>query len=316
MVSVINSPLFLDGWLEFNRVKWNVQPLRFMYSPDGSHLPAVEAVLYLNKRGKIVHPRINPYLPIAFKSTPAQSQYKRDRQWLEVATPLARDMCVRGLRSTVAFAPEAADIRPWQWAGFHSNVRYTFYIDFPFDLQLIDKATRNRIRKAHKEGYRCERTTNMAHVHACMQATEQRQRFHWGLTVCDLECARTLLTDESFRAYVCYAPNGEPASVSVDLHCPGTRAVGWLGGTSMHHLQSGATQLVQAYVLEDLEAAGATGYDLAGANIPSVAAAKLSWGGRLVPFYRVEAYTARNLAKWVLNYFQVIRASGPGICRA
>ncbi len=116
------------------------------------------------------------------------------------------------------------------------------------------------------------------------------------------------MTGQKLEARICYAPTGEPASVDVDLYHPGSRAVGWVGGTKTEHLQSGATQLLQGYVLEDLQAAGATGYDFVGANIPSVAAAKATWGGHLVPFYSVEAYTLRSLAKWALNCFRFRRA--------
>jgi hypothetical protein len=47
---VMTSPLALDGWLEFNRVRWGAQPLRVRLSEDDSEIPAVHAVYYLNQK--------------------------------------------------------------------------------------------------------------------------------------------------------------------------------------------------------------------------------------------------------------------------
>ncbi|PWH19385.1 MAG: hypothetical protein DDG58_05045, partial [Ardenticatenia bacterium] len=60
------SPLLLDGWLEFNRYKWNVTPIKLRISEEGKKVPAVEAILYLDKVGRIVQPPLNPYLPVVF----------------------------------------------------------------------------------------------------------------------------------------------------------------------------------------------------------------------------------------------------------
>jgi hypothetical protein len=302
------SPLFLEGWLEFNRLKWGFRPLRVKCTAQDSAIPAGEIVLYLDKSGKIVQPRLNPYLPIGFQSTPTENPRRLYPQWLAVATQLVREMRKRGLRGTVTFPPDIADVRPWQWAGFRASVRYTFHVHFPFDYEVIDKAAQRRIRKAQKAGYTCRRTTNMVDVLACLQETEQRQGFRHGLTTRDLECASELLGADQFRAYVCYAPDGEAAAVEVNLHCRGAAAVHWVAGNKQEHLFYGAAQCLRQFVFQDLEQAGASGIDLAGANIPSIAQAKTAWGGRLVPFYSVETYSARSVAKWVRDWSRFMRA--------
>jgi hypothetical protein len=83
-----------------------------------------------------------------------------------------------------------------------------------------------------------------------------------------------------------------------------------LVGTRGAHLQSGATQLLIHDVLEDLQAAGAAGFDFEGANIPDVAAAKLNWGGQLVPWYRVDSFTLRSLARWGWYWFRFTPVNG------
>lgn len=303
------SPLFLDGWIEFNRTRWGVRPLRVLHAPGGSSQPPlVEAMLYLNPAGQVVEPHLNPYLPVAFVPTESRSRHRRYRQWLMLAEPLVRTMRVRGVRGVVRFPPEITDIRPWQWAGFRVTVRYTIHNEFPYDIQCIDAGVRNKIRRAQKAHYTCRRTVDMNQVLACLRGTQQRQGIdHGGLTAQDFECIRELLGDEAFRVYACYAPDGAPASVRLILHRPGSRAIAWMSGVRTEHLQSGAAQLLIHSILEDLQSAGAAGLDFAGADVPSLAAAKLNWGGHLVPLFTIEAYTVRNLAKWVRDWIRLRR---------
>lgn len=307
MKNANKSPLFLDGWLEFNQIKWGVQPLRATYSTGNGEIPRAEVVYYLNNAGRIVQPRLNPYLPVVFESTPTQSMYRIYRQWLAVADNIVADMRVRGMHGRVELPPDVIDVRSWQWAGFRTEVRYTFFIDFPLDMQQVAKATRERIRKAQKSGYICQQTTNTAQVLACLQGTEERQGYEHGLTVQDLDQAHRLLGDEFLRMYICYAPNNEPASTRVCLHYPGGRAIGWLAGTKPEHLASGASQQLDHFSFEDLYAAGATGFDFVGANIPGIAAAKTGWGGQLVPSYTVEDFNVRSLAHWVYDRYRFMR---------
>jgi hypothetical protein len=130
------------------------------------------------------------------------------------------------------------------------------------------------------------------------------------LSVGDLELASRLL-GEHLRAYLCYAPDGEPASVSVVLHRSGGPAIGWVGGTRTAHLSSGAAQLVDRFSLDDLHACGATGFDWGGANIPGVSAAKAAWGSRLMPCYAIEEYGPRKLAKFMRDWWRFL-AHGRG----
>ena len=56
----LTSPLFLEGLLEFSRHKWGLTPVRARFSEEGSVLPAVETVYYLNQRGRITAPHLSP----------------------------------------------------------------------------------------------------------------------------------------------------------------------------------------------------------------------------------------------------------------
>lgn len=301
---LLQGPLALDGWLEFNRVKWGLEPQRFLRGSLEAEHAALNAVFYANKQGKLRHPRRNPYTPVTFRPTPTTQPSKLTRQWLDLATPLAEEMRHLGVINTITLPPEVTDVRPWIWSGFQVGVMYTYIVDFPFDDSLTSTNIRREIRKSRKAGFRVERTTDMKAVQACLASSESRQGYDLGLTARDLDVARDLLGDEHFHAYVAYAPNGDIAAVSPTLMTPGTNAICLSRGTHTEYLSSGVAKLLDAEMFEQLAGSGAIGYDYCGANMPSIANYKAAWGARLVPYYSIQSYSLRRLARWSLNWWQ------------
>jgi len=303
------SPLMLEGWLEFNRYKWGVKPLRVRLSEEGKELPAIEAVLYLNRRGRIVQPPLNPYLPIAFHPTPTDKITRLYRQWQSMSKLLAEEFVKRGVKGSIAFPPEVVDVRQWQWSGFLAETRFTFYIDLPFDEKICDYSERKQINKALKRDFICEIATKdtFPEVIGCLVETEKRQVFRYRLNVKDLETALHLVGEETFRVYVTRSSAGEVACARIVLSSSGSRGIDWVAGTKTKFLNSGATQLLISYVLSDLTRQGATGFDFGGANLPTVSAAKAVWGGKLVPYYVVRPLNLRTLGVLGFRMWQQIR---------
>lgn len=304
MSEEIFSPLALDGWLEFNRRKWGVESERVTFRFPNAEIPSLHAVLPLTRRGRIFVPNLNPYLPLTFQPTPTKHTHRVLNQWIGLASMLAEEMRRRGLANATPLPPLAQDMRPWQWAGFRAAPKYTLVYDFPFTLDRADGSIRTDMRKAHKLGYRCDRTTDMSAIMEVLRQTEARQGFTHYLTAAELTLARELLGDEHLLAYMCYAPDGRPASVAIVLHAPRTVALVWVIGTVAEHLPTGANRLLMAEVIADSERAGAEGFDFAGANIRNVAGAKAAWGARLAPYYTVDGYGLRSLAKWLRDWWR------------
>ncbi len=303
------SPLHLEGWLEFNQRKFGVTPHRISLGSFAEQGPALASVLYLDMRGRVRMPWRNPYVPIAFRSTPTPFPHRVERQWHELAAAVVDAMRKRGVINQVHLPPSIQDVRPWQWAGFQVHPRYTFVVDFPFRRDVMSKQVRARIRHCERDGYRVERTTDMAAIFSCIKAAELRNNYNLGLQLEDLLLARSLLGDDHLIGYVGYSPQGDPASATLNLHVPGTTAVGWIGGTKSEYLTSGIADLVEAVSYDGLAELDATGLDLCGANLPGVAAYKSSLGARLVPYYSIEGYSPRRLARWVHDWWRFQRAN-------
>lgn len=300
------SVLALESWLEFNRYKWGLTPLRLQLTEGNADRPAIQAVVYLDKKGRIVQPPLNPYLPVVFHPTPTAKKPRLSRQWLSLSKLLVKELSKRGVKGSVAFPPEVEDIRQWQWHGFLGEVRYTFYIDFPYEIDMADHSERKQINKAKRRGFTCEIASRdtYSEVVACLAETESRQGFNCKVSTRDLEVAFNLLGEDTFRVYVCRSNTGEIACARIVISSPGLRAVDWVAGTKTAFLPSGCTQFLIWHILNDLTQQGAVGFDFAGANLPSVSAAKADWGGKLVPFYVIRPLNLRTLGLYTFKFLK------------
>jgi len=301
--------LTLDGWLEFNHRKWGLSPVKLSLSESTSERPAIELVIYTDKRGRIKTPKLNPYTPVAFLPTDTQSVSRLGRQWLSVSEVVVKEFRERGVVNAVSFPPSIVDVRPWKWGSFQVTVNYSLYSEFPYSINYADKSVRAKVRKATRLGYICKRTSQLKDVIECLDDTGERQDFDYRLNIADLEICQRLLGPDICRAYVCYSPNGDAASARVALSYPGASAVGWVAGTKRDYLSDGCAQLLWLFTLEDLQSAGACGFDYAGANIRSVAAAKAAWGGQLVPYYTIRQPNARALVHHMIDFWQFARGN-------
>ena len=73
-------------------------------------------------------------------------------------------------------------------------------------------------------------------------------------------------------------------------------------------LRARAVELLHYYVVQDLQDAQAAGFDLVGASIKTVAAAKAGWGPRLVPYHSVQQYGIRRIAAYTYRGLQDLAA--------
>jgi hypothetical protein len=296
---VSQTPLELPGWLEFNAWRTGLKPHRFSAGAEGG--PEVRAVLYTGRRGRLVLPLHNPYLPVVFHSERTRPG-GRTADWLSVAADLVEEMRRRGTGSQLYLSPDVQDVRPWLWCDFVVKPRYTYYLDLPFDRAAIDRSTRRSCDRAAKLGLKAERVVDCVPVLECLEETAARAGFALNLGRRELELARQLLGDDNLRMHVCFAPSGKAASSIITIHSPGTVAIAWVSGTKTAQLDDGASQLILRSALEDLEAAGATGVDLCGANVETIAFFKSRWGTRLVPNYGVRTHSLRAGARFVSDW--------------
>jgi hypothetical protein len=297
--NVTNGPLETPGWIEFNT--WRTGLTAHRYVDHGNSGDRLEAQLYLDRRGRVAMPPNNPYLAVRFetgRTTPAS----RTAAWLRASKGLLDELNERGLANQIHLPPGITDVRPFTWDGYRTSVRYTYILDLPVDEGLLSRGTRKAIRRSEAAGYTVERTEDLDAVLACLVHAEQRQGFSHGLGRRELDAAARLMGPDGMRMYVAFDAHGVPASAVVNLHAPGSRAIGWLSGTAPTALRDGPGLAVLRHEFADLAAAGATSVDLYGANIESIAEFKSHWGPELVPTYSLREYSMRSTARFILDW--------------
>ncbi|WP_169338218.1 GNAT family N-acetyltransferase [Paenibacillus sanguinis] len=300
-------------WAEFHAGKWGCRAEVAEWNAPNSAANG-RGMLFYDKKGRLYLPPLNPYHPFAFHSTPTDKRFKLDRQWHEVAGAMLPDMLAGQRGASFVFPPEVTDIRPFLWNGFKGEVKYTYITKLPFDLSQTSTEIRAKAKKAQAAGYRTAITEDMTEVHQCLEGTELRQGFSHQLSLQDLERVQSLLGKQAFRAYVCYAPSGEPASASVIVSLDGQRAFGWIAASKTEHLNRGVVQQSQSFALLDLSASGFAEFDFAGANIPSVAQSKTNWGAVVTPYYLVRPPGYKEILRAGRDWLQFVRrkALAPG----
>lgn len=278
------SALFLDGWLKFNEEKWGYRPERVLFQLPEKELPKLEAVFYLNKKGQVVMPPRNPYLPLQFIPTPTEQPYKLYTQWLEVSELLANDLLKRRFSGTIAFPPGFFDARPFQWLGMNVGIRYTFVTPLPINENLLDTSVRKNINKALRSNYSVALSDNWQAINYCLKETEDAKGFSHLISSEELKYACKILGKEFFRGYLCISDKGEPVSGQIKLFLADGISIDWVAGTDRKHIKSGINQLTYQKSFEDMAANNCKLFDLCGANIRTVANAKATWGFPLIPY--------------------------------
>lgn len=304
----MNNRELWEKWAEFHTRKWGCQARLIRWQAPNSAAWG-EGLFFFNRRGHLYLPPLNPYHPFVFHPTPTDKPYKLTRQWHETAQAMIPDLLKSQRSASFVFPPEIADIRPLLWSGLKAEVKYTYVVSLPYTLDQASTEIRAKIKKAAAAGYRTAISRDMAEVHQCLQGTESRQGFSHQLTLQDLELAQELLGEQAFRAYVCYAPSGEPVSASVVVALDRQRAFGWIAASKTEHLPRGVVQQSQSFALQDLSDLGFAEFDFAGANLPTVAYSKTNWGGRVTPYYLVRPPGMKEILRAGRDWVQFVRRS-------
>lgn len=292
------TPLALDGWVEYNCRKWNLKPLKLDLSANEGHSTFVKAVFYLDSKGKIISPDLTPYTPVHFEYTSTESFPRRYRQSIELAELLINEIKKYKIANYIFLPTDIIDIRTWQWEGYRTNIRYTLLLDLPVDLTSAHHSVRKNIKKAVEE-FRFERIyDSYEKVIECITDTEQRQGFSYNIGAEDLNLLRNLITDENFRIYAAFDAFGKIIATRIILAVQNGVAIDWIAATRKEHLNSGITQGLIHYILEDLNSFGVKQFDFVGAGFPNVALAKVDWGAKLTPYYMINQFGLKWL--WYL----------------
>lgn len=179
--------------------------------------------------------------------------------------------------------PALQDVRHMQWAGWNVDIRYTFQTDLKtWGPGVVDSSVRRRARRAATQG-----------VEICHDVSPQDFALLWCRTQKSPACPKmtelllkTLRERQIVQLWGAFLPNGQLAACTSILF-DGQIAYYWLAAFDRHEPHHGASnQLLHMEILRALRQAAET-FDWVGANTPSIARYKASFGPKLVDHFRV-----------------------------
>lgn len=239
---------------------------------------------------RVVVPPLTPWTSFLLGAPLRESDVTHRRSMLDVLLAL-----LEPTYHALAFHlhPTLHDVRPFQWRGFDTQVLYTYRQTLPERDALLRQASRS-VRRSLKraDGTLTVNTRGSSEQAARLVLRSQARQDHpFALT----EQRLTRMTERLraaglARVFLACDDGGNVRGAQVML-CHAGQACHWVGGS----FRGPAKTLLVVEAMEHLRDEGLTSIDMVGANTPSIAEFKRSFGLPLTPYYRVERITRPTL---------------------
>ncbi len=260
---------------------------------DGSLAGGV--TLFERQRGPyrtVVVPPLAAYTPFVLAQSLSETDVNTRRSVVDALLPF-----LERRYHALAFHlhPSFTDVRPFTWSGYLAQPRYTYVqaIDAP-DVLLgrASKSVRKRIRRDGDRFIFAEDPGALGELSRLIEAVFDRQEAEPPLARDQrARVLRPLLGSGLARLFTLTSEGEASPSAVQALLSRGREAALLMCGS-----RPGAAQTVLIHRLgQMLHAEGVGRLDFVGANLPSVAEFKRSFGAPLATYYRVERYRRPEL---------------------
>jgi lipid II:glycine glycyltransferase (peptidoglycan interpeptide bridge formation enzyme) len=176
-------------------------------------------------------------------------------------------------------------------------VRYTYALDIADTERMVagmDSDVRRQSRRATERGYAtvAGSETQAAALAQLVAATYARQELPPPLPLERLTALIADLVATGIGRLMLAGQPGQPPTAGALHLVNGEQGYYFLGGADQDRLASGANQLLFIEGLRRLADDGVHRFDFCGADLPSIAAYKATFGGQLVPHFKVYSYAS------------------------
>lgn len=300
---MFNDPLFHPGWIKFNCDYWNLTAETIELNSEKENVWALKTIIYKNKKGEIVTPPRNPYLPVTFtSSSTAMVSYSRRRRVAFEA--LAEIYDQSNCKGSLVLSSDVNDVRAFTWGGFSATPIYTYYLDIQNYKKYADRRVLKHAGKAENKGYYIERTQDFNLVQKSLMASEQRKGFSHAVDAEGLKLLNEYMSSDYLHCYFVKNSMHEVMGARVLIVDGGNKVLAWSAGIDSSVLKDGVNHFMVEKLLDHYAKEGYEIFDFVGANIPPVAAMKEAWGGELVTYYALRQNSLRNLIINSYNFFK------------
>lgn len=175
-------------------------------------------------------------------------------------------------------------------SGWTINAGKTYLIDLSAE-SIVDRAVRKHVRKCDRAGYTVTFDWELETFWEHYADTATRQGFSTGLSqTAFCELAGGMFDEGLAWMATALSSSGEWAASRIQLVNPDkTRMFDWLAASDEKHLSDGINSWLMMQIMDKARGDGFRYWDLCGADYPSVARFKKSFGGDLIEYLDIQA---------------------------
>lgn len=240
---------------------------------------------------------LTPYTSIAIKPRNSGKEAKNGSYRLAILDLIARTLREEADAVEIVGHPGLTDIRPFSWRGWTDTVLYTYILDISDPTRiwnrLVDPTIRSNVRKCRESGIEILRGTDARALYDMQFQSLDKQGLSMPADRTSFyELCQVLKDNGRFEVYVAQAGPDTVCAYGV-VKDYNARVQGFFGGTRPDHLKSGVAAYTLWTIIDQMAHEGYVRYDLAGANMPSIAAFKSQFGGVLTPYFSVHTKNSK-----------------------
>ncbi|GAB5535183.1 MAG: hypothetical protein Rubg2KO_14320 [Rubricoccaceae bacterium] len=242
-------------------------------------------------------PQLVPVSAPILTPPPSESDSHRGKTDLDA---LVRALSGAYDQATFALPSSWRDPRPFAWAGWSVESRFTYVVDLPSDPATWSSGRRQDAR-THAEDFEVQMDSDAPQLATEFQAEAyNRKGVAFGPSVAQMTRLASAMQEAGCLRTV-VARQGDTIRAAALFAVAGHRATYWLAGSE----PGPAMTILFDHALRELANDGITDVDLGGANVRGVAEFKRQFGAHLVPSFRV-----RHIGPRWLRMLRAIRSGG------
>lgn len=242
---------------------------------------------------EVITPILTPYSSIILRNPVTKYPHKIVDEQLEVAEKIIRQIRLeKYLTVKIINSPRINDVRAFYWDNWTVWPSYTYEIplsNFDKTKEMFDHNVRNKINKSERSNIQFKIKDDFESLYSLLKLTFKRRKRPLFMNKDKFQkLYDNLKKHNCCKMYFAEIEGGKPVSGRITLFTKHQVAHDWVAGADPDYLNTGATPFLISKILEDLSRNGYKYLDMDGANVPTIAKFKSTFGGELKHYFILE----------------------------
>jgi hypothetical protein len=253
-------------------------------------------------------PVLTPYSSVILRNPSTKYPHKIASEQLNVVEKIIHQIKLgKYLAVKIINTPRMNDVRAFYWDNWTVKPGYTYEIplsNFDDTKGMFAHSVRKQVNKSEKSNIQVKVKDDFESLYSFLKSTFKKRERPLFLNKNKFQkLYNNLKKHNCCKMYFAELDDGKPISGRIALFTKHQVAHDWVAGSDPDYLNSGATPFLIFKILEDLSQNGYKYFDMDGANVPTIARFKSTFGGDLRHYFISEynRYIALEVYKLLKN---------------